>query len=80
MKYGDAVPITQGLADNPSIRLQSVQQVFSILSRRRKCHTAANEITLHPIWRWCRWSLNRPHEVSALLISILVYLRNASFF
>ncbi|HBZ3499239.1 TPA: Clp protease ClpP, partial [Klebsiella pneumoniae] len=45
MKYGDAVPITQGLADNPSIRLQSVQQVFSILSRRRKCHTAANEIT-----------------------------------
>ncbi|RJX84784.1 Clp protease ClpP, partial [Escherichia coli] len=23
MKYGDAVPITQGLADNPSIRLQS---------------------------------------------------------
>ncbi|EDR0411051.1 Clp protease ClpP, partial [Salmonella enterica subsp. enterica serovar Hadar] len=23
MNYGDAVPITEGLADNPSIRLQS---------------------------------------------------------
>jgi len=30
LNYGDAVPITEGLADNPSIRLQSVQQIFSI--------------------------------------------------
>ena len=29
MNYGDVVPITEGLADNPSIRLQSAQQVFS---------------------------------------------------
>ncbi|PAP23195.1 ATP-dependent Clp protease proteolytic subunit, partial [Salmonella enterica subsp. enterica serovar Enteritidis] len=30
MIYGDAVPITEGLAVYPSLRLLSVQQVFSI--------------------------------------------------
>ncbi len=79
LKYGDAVPITQGLADNPSIRYNRYSRFFqfypgdgNVIQRERD--NFAPHMALVPM------VIEQTYVVSALLISILVYLRNASFF